>query len=233
MNLRVALLVSLALNAAAVGLFLWKTSGSKPAPPNAGATFANPAHHIDANGTNTIRLDWRAVESADYKEYVKNLRGIGCPEETIFDIIVADVNTLYASKSRTVSSDKPWRYWEAADEVPSREEIRNQKLRREIEKEKRDLLLAILGPDAVERLRKYQLWGGGISIDRKLAFLPDDKRNLLKSIDEKYFDLEQDASEWDSNGIVTEETTARLAQLRLQRRAEIVAAAHSRGIGKL
>jgi hypothetical protein len=39
----------------------------------------------------TQRFDWRAVESADYGEYIANLRAIGCPEETIHDIVGADL----------------------------------------------------------------------------------------------------------------------------------------------
>jgi len=43
---------------------------------------------------------WSQVESSDYPTYIGNLRAIGCPEETIRDIIKADVAALYASKRR-------------------------------------------------------------------------------------------------------------------------------------
>src|SRR6267142_712803 len=46
--------------------------------------------------TNAPRLfDWRDLESGDYRQYVANLRRVGCPQKTIRDIIVADVNELY------------------------------------------------------------------------------------------------------------------------------------------
>src|SRR5207245_8995891 len=38
------------------------------------------------------------IESSDYRAYVANLRGIGCPERTIRDLIVADVHDLYVSR---------------------------------------------------------------------------------------------------------------------------------------
>ena len=41
---------------------------------------------------------WTEVESADYKEYISRLRAVQCPEETIRDIIVADINKLYAPR---------------------------------------------------------------------------------------------------------------------------------------
>ena len=42
-------------------------------------------------------LDWRQVESGDYVTYVKNLRASGCPEQTIRDIVSADVMQALAA----------------------------------------------------------------------------------------------------------------------------------------
>ena len=44
-------------------------------------------------------FSWREVESADYATYIANLRDIGCPEQTIRDIIIADVNQLYSRQT--------------------------------------------------------------------------------------------------------------------------------------
>lgn len=38
---------------------------------------------------------WAELESTNYDTYIANLRDINCPEETIRDIILADVNKLY------------------------------------------------------------------------------------------------------------------------------------------
>jgi len=46
-------------------------------------------------------FSWQEVESADYPTYIANLRYIGCPEQTIRDIIIADINALYARKRAT------------------------------------------------------------------------------------------------------------------------------------
>src|SRR5882724_337599 len=53
---------------------------------------------------------WQQVESDDYPSYVANLREIGCPEQTVRDIIIADVNAVYARKRATdiVTSDQQW-----------------------------------------------------------------------------------------------------------------------------
>jgi hypothetical protein len=221
MNLRVVLAVSVLVNAVLIGGYFLGSSPEKSdisLPVSAPITNAFQGLATNSQGA---RLDWRSVESADYKKYVQNLRAIGCPEETIFDIIVADVNTLFAMKARTLASNKEWKYWEAADEIPSREAIRNQKLRRDLENQKRILLAQILGPDALEKLKKYELWGSEDSLERKLGYLAADKRESLKQLQEKFYDLEHAATEWDSAGVMTEETTRQLDALRKQRRMEI------------
>ncbi|MDB6024691.1 MAG: hypothetical protein JWM68_914 [Verrucomicrobiales bacterium] len=222
MNLRVVLALSAAVNVVLIGgYFLKKSSpGLLQNVPSAGQG-TNSVNAAAATTNHVVRLDWRAVESADYKKYVQNLRAIGCPEETIFDIIVADVNTLFAMKARSLATANEWKYWEAQDELPSREAIKSQRLRRELQTQKRALLAEILGPDALEKLKKYELWGNEDLAERKLAFLAADKRDKLKRLQEKFFDLEQAATEWDSAGVMTEETMGKLDALGKQRRSEI------------
>lgn len=221
MTLRAVLFVSLGANLLFVALLAFRgVNSSAPQQALPAVSSSGPARP-GAPGNKITRIDWQTVESSDYKDYIQNLRAIGCPEETIFDIIVADVNTLYAMKSRSLTPAKEWKYWEAEDEIPSREEIRNQKLRHELEREKQALIAAILGPNALDQLKKYQLWGGENLVDRKLAFLPDGKRSELKNLEQKYFELEQAAMEWDSAGVMTEATMEKLAALTKQKRDEI------------
>src|SRR5579871_1431151 len=46
----------------------------------------------------TNEFHWAHLESEDYRDYIARLRAIGCPEETIRDIIIADVEKLIAPK---------------------------------------------------------------------------------------------------------------------------------------
>lgn len=41
---------------------------------------------------------WSQLESINYFTYVANLRAIGCPEQTVRDILSADVDSLYARR---------------------------------------------------------------------------------------------------------------------------------------
>ena len=103
--------ISIVLNLS-LGLYLVFARGSQREPakapvpytdrPSAAGLSAIPVPDFDpwANSTSRVTtFSWRAVESSDYRIYVQNLRNIGCPEQTIRDIIVADVGNLY--KSRT------------------------------------------------------------------------------------------------------------------------------------
>ncbi len=55
-------------------------------------------------------FNWNQVESADYPVYIARLREVGCPEETIHDIVIADVNKLYAAK-RLEEVPNPQQEW--------------------------------------------------------------------------------------------------------------------------
>ncbi len=82
---------SLALNAALIGLCIWSLAGrSAPRPPPSAvpAQLAAPA--------TPVAFRWSQLEAGDYPTYMRNLRAVGCPEETIRDIITADIDSQYA-----------------------------------------------------------------------------------------------------------------------------------------
>jgi hypothetical protein len=47
-------------------------------------------------GSSTFQ--WSQLESTDYRTYIANLRVIGCPERTIFEIVSADLDDLYGPR---------------------------------------------------------------------------------------------------------------------------------------
>ena len=60
--------------------------------------------------TNSLR--WAQLESEDYQTYIARLRGIGCPEQTIRDIIIADLDKLLAPEiAAAYGRRKELRYW--------------------------------------------------------------------------------------------------------------------------
>ncbi len=43
---------------------------------------------------------WNQMESTDYHTYIRNLRGIGCPEPALRAIVTADVHAVFGKRSR-------------------------------------------------------------------------------------------------------------------------------------
>src|SRR5438034_11319546 len=44
------------------------------------------------------KFDWRDVEAADYPKYISSLRAVGCPEEKVRNIVLADISDLFQQK---------------------------------------------------------------------------------------------------------------------------------------
>jgi hypothetical protein len=151
MRARVVVLISLVLNVA-LAIALWRgyqtarelarqARTDLPSPVVSNSTFR-------VAKTNVILkpglFSWHTIESSNYDHYVLNLRGIGCPESTVRDIIVADVNQLYARRRKELSpatNDIKW--WSSE---PDLEEVQTALARqRVLEQERRALLTRLLG----------------------------------------------------------------------------------------
>lgn len=201
MSTKAFLVLSLILNVA-LGAMLLKPS-SPPATPAAGrgdpekaapvvpppvapATPAAKPRTITQVVTNTVaqKFDWSSVEYADYKKYIANLRGIGCPEETIRDIIKADVNKLYESKRKELAGPpKKFEFWKANALMGAVADPERTEKERAVNKEKRALLTELLGfaPEETPDL----LANAAGQMEAMFGFLPAEKRN-------KVFDAMQD-----------------------------------------
>lgn len=87
---------------------------------------------------------WHDIESADYRTYILKLRAFGCPEDTIRDIIVAEVNGLYDRKRAEVNV--PEQEWWRSE--PNQNHIKAAAAQFEqLDAERRTLLADLLGPN--------------------------------------------------------------------------------------
>jgi hypothetical protein len=165
--------VSLAGNLLLATVFLSLRQGSPHGPisPLARAPLpaiqpAQPPEPAEATPT----VPWRLIESADYRQYIANLRLTGCPDWLIRDIIVADIDDLYQQKSR---SDPvylaPWLNADQRDEVSHSQSAKRQALRRE----KRALVKTLLGYEWDNHAE--EIWNWDLPTSLTLGFLPDDK----------------------------------------------------------
>ena len=127
MNLQRLLLISIVANLVCLaGLFWLITGQQQSAGPSQAAPVAAPAAPSQAPGQaeaveRIVRevepFHWSQIESNDYKTYVKNLRDIGCPEETIRDLVKQDLDKFYDQRKADILSKAPARkeYWKTGN----------------------------------------------------------------------------------------------------------------------
>ncbi len=221
MRWRVLFFSSLVVN---LGLaLLWLVSTRRHAVShNDSAEFGRTA----AAKTNVVvrrqYFTWSQVESDDYQNFITNLRDINCPEQTIRDIIIADVNALFAKRIATdpdiISPDQQWWRSEPDPELVAAAEKRFRML----DTERRALLTQLLGTswetgDLVSLPRPSR---PGLTLDGPvLGNLPADVKQKLQDISARanermqaYLDTQQQAGK--------QSDAAEIAKLRQQTREE-------------
>lgn len=135
---------------------------------------------------------WAQLESEDYRAYIARLRAIGCPEQTIRDIVIADVDKLLAPKLQAANPRaRDAKFWqpleqELWEDAEQKDALRKQ---REVDFEKREVIRQLLGLDLVgERLR---VQGQEDYYGQRLAFLPEEKRARVRTVLDQFADQER------------------------------------------
>jgi len=71
---------------------------------------------VESRPTNSIEIiepfHWSQLESEDYRVYAANLRALGCPEATVRDIIIADVNELFSRRVEELVAPVKGHFWD-------------------------------------------------------------------------------------------------------------------------
>ncbi len=121
------------------------------------------------------------MESTDYPTYIKNLRATGCPEQTVRDIVTADVAATFAARRAEVLAARyrDFKYWETGatnDAVLA--EMNRQ--RHSVDAEMSEVLQDLLGPDAAPpaTTRDWHV----AELDQQLSFLSADKREAARAL---------------------------------------------------
>jgi hypothetical protein len=145
MRPRTWLVVSLGLNLLLLGGWIVaRHSIPKPAAVEETTTGSRDTVYRTNVVIRRQNFTWQEVESADYVTYIKNLRSIGCPDKTIRDIIVADVNDYYTHR-RLTEVPAPEQQWWRSDPDPDVIDKAAAKVK-ELEAERKSLLTKLLGP---------------------------------------------------------------------------------------
>ncbi|HYV27809.1 MAG TPA: hypothetical protein VFA77_09765 [Candidatus Eisenbacteria bacterium] len=137
-----------------------------------------------------LNFTWSSVEAANYKEYIANLRAIDCPEETIRDLILADVNKLYAPREAPfkTKAEAPLPWEPAANVAAARlDEVEKRRQLREVQKEKSAVLKELLGIDLPLDLVRTASSRNYDRYEMAINALPESKREMVREIQENYW----------------------------------------------
>jgi hypothetical protein len=150
-------------------------------------------------------LDWRYVESEDYRSYIANLQSIGCPAQTVRDIVTADVIGVFAGRRNEALKTRyqNFQYWKSdPSETEARAALNAQ--RRALDTEMNGVLQGLLGADTPlpDVTREWQ----SADLDFKLGFLPADKLAQTKAILLEHDHTDQQAKQLCDGNNVSEDT---------------------------
>jgi len=147
MRRRSLLLVSLGLNAVlAAGWYFSRPApqlAHKPAPATNAPVAAEHVRYLPVYRKQFF--SWSDLNLTNYDTYIRGLRGIDCPEPTIRDIIVADVDAMYFRQRLEGLPDPHQQWWRSDEDTNFARQFREQ--RDNLENERRSLLTRLLGPD--------------------------------------------------------------------------------------
>jgi hypothetical protein len=206
------LVLSLAGNLLLAVAVVWALTARKP------AAIPEISLQPSTQPQGETSLPWGRVRAADYADYVRNLRALGCPEASIVDLIVGEVTAQFSERWRTASHVAAVKYWETATTNSSAEQARLREVRARLQRERRELLLQVLGPPALQAMAKYRLWNDVDPDAELLAFLPASKREQLFVLQQKY-----PAHTAEDVAGASEEDMRRAAADQARQRAEIAA----------
>jgi hypothetical protein len=191
MKSKAALVISILLNAGLIFALVVFKPKPQPTSPQAApelrvvtnVVVEKRTEKVEVVKPQLVKLDWRQIESDDYKAYIKNLRAIGCPEETIRDIIIADLNKLYAAKWKdSVRPPGQAKYWEPLDgSIGS--DPKSVAARQSLDLERRNLIRDLLGVEGEADARKQQMTFNYLDLeDRLLDYMTEDNRKQAVAI---------------------------------------------------
>lgn len=167
------------------------SSTPSAAPGTTASAIQEPATPGGAAAAEAALKDfrWSAVENDDYRKFVANLRGVGCPEATIRDIIVSEMNRLYGPREQPIRNAiaAASHNLGAADMAARRHEYELRKQLRDVEREKNAAVKDLLGIDL--RLAPLRGWHPRdyARYENALDNLPAGKREPAREILEAYW----------------------------------------------
>ena len=190
MSRRFWLLLSLMLNVLLAGIvakelhsrpatgispLIWRAITQRTVQTPAASRVRNPAV-VEI----TEPFNWQSVEATDYHVFIENLRAIGCPDLTIFDIVSSEVDEMLNAKVKELVDGVTGNFWNFIISSKDMQKMVEQK-EKELEAlhdDKRDMLSALFGKtNPADEFRDAQYESYRLDLEKpSLDFLSEEKR---------------------------------------------------------
>lgn len=202
MKLQRLLLISIVANLVCLAGLYWFLSDRKEAAGPSQAAQANaPAASGQALGQaapveRVVRevepFHWSQVESDDYQTYVENLRRIGCPEETIRDLVKQDLDKAYDQRKADILNKAPARndFWKTGhpNKLSQPSGATRSKMA-QLDQEKNQVLGDLFGRDGVAAINRPTPLARARSQAKSgyaMDFIPEETKAELNNLEQEF-----------------------------------------------
>ena len=135
---------------------------------------------------------WSQIEADDYQTYVENLRRIGCPEETIRDLVKQDLDKLYDQRKADILSKAPARkeYWKTGNpSTLSRPSSATSSQMAQLDREKNEVLGDLFGSQGVAAINRPSPLARARSQSKSgyaMDFIPEETKAELNTLEREF-----------------------------------------------
>ncbi|HLP77350.1 MAG TPA: hypothetical protein VK327_10565 [Candidatus Paceibacterota bacterium] len=178
-----------------------RSTGTKIAAPEANLqpSASSPAAEESSAQitlTNAALVRWDQLSSPDFFQYRDRLRAVGCPEETIRDILLSEIDFVFNARNEALLAEFQGQFWNylaqsvTKPDADSRSEIHhpNEHRIQMLDEEKTALIARLFGKNANESTDPPQDADDRFLQDyrRKHDWLPVEKRDRLAALELNY-----------------------------------------------
>jgi hypothetical protein len=162
---------------------------------------------------------WRDVDTDAYQAYLSNLRTVGCPEDKIRSIILADINELIAQKrlKEAVVHDPQW--WRSEPELTIAGVLRDKGIA--LDEERRQLVARWLGEEEAGKQKSQITYWNSVQLTGPvLGALSQDDHQTVQEVCAESMDRYQSIF-WSTINSGQPLNQVELAKLRQRTRTEL------------
>ncbi len=214
---------SLLLNVALLCLYWGRSRGHDPIQRLPRSVVGQPAAYASQRvartraSANERPTPWRQIEASDPGRFAANLRGIGCPEQTIRDIIVLQICRHYRGRVLELETESA-RNWDYTHERKDRKRFYSQR------SDMRDQMITAIESQFGQRWTSVAFSVlGWPDRDDGMSSLTFESRRQIRELESKYRDEVEDLESKQLAGTLDSEGRARLRELRRKQEAELAA----------